>query len=133
MAEPAGGQLPAAADSFELRQLADGGVKRRPHPRFRNDLQGISPRSDSKYTTLWRDAPLYPRTGLLVRREHLRDSDLEPRARVREESLWHLAYLPRLLRPADHPVSAALHDPPAALLRKHRWLWRADRFCPGRV
>src|SRR5260370_24246017 len=133
MAEPAGGQLPAAADSFELRQLADGGVKRRPHPRFRNDLQGISPRSDSKHSTLWRDAPLYPGTGLVVRREHLRGSDLEPRGRVPEESLWHLAYLPRLLRPADHPVSAALHDSPAALLRQHRWLRRDDRLSSGRV
>ena len=30
-----------------------------------------------------------------------------PRARVRQEPLRHLAHLPRLLRPADHPLPAA--------------------------
>src|SRR5580698_10234926 len=109
-----------AADSVAYRQLANGQALRCGDPRLRNDVQGLSPRGHPQYSTVWGDAPLHPRSGELVWREHLRDSDLQSGTRSRAKSLWHLAHIPGVLRSADDPVSAQVHDASAALLRKYR-------------
>ena len=51
---------------------------------------------------------------------HLRDSDQEREPRARQEPLRHRPHLPRLLRPADDPLPAEVHDAAAALLRHLR-------------
>ena len=40
--------------------------------------------------------------------------------RAGQEPLRHRAHLPRLLRPADHPLPAQVHEPAAALFRRLR-------------
>src|SRR5208282_1993735 len=56
----------AAADSFALRQLADGEAERREHSRFRNNLQSLSPRGAGAGAALWRVAPFYSGAGVVV-------------------------------------------------------------------
>ncbi len=108
-------RIPSRIANWMMAQLS--GVR---HPRLRHHLQGLSPRGHPEHPALRRDAPLHPRAGQLVRRDHLRGSHLEPRARKRPEPLRPRPHLPRLLRPAHHSLPAQVHDAPAALLRRPR-------------
>ena len=61
-----------------------------------------------------------PALASLVWRVHLRDSHPEREPRAGQEPLRHRAHLPRLLRSADHPLPAQVHEPAAALFRRLR-------------
>ena len=61
-----------------------------------------------------------PALASLVRRVNLRDSHQERESRARQEPLRHRAHLQRALRPDDDSLSAQVHEPPAALLRRVR-------------
>src|ERR1035438_8867558 len=73
----------------------------------------------------------------LVWSMHWKDSwspvSLEPEANARAKPLQPGADTAGLLRPADHPLPASLHDPAAALLRHHRRAGHAGRRGAGRV
>ena len=60
-----------------------------------------------------------PALASWLRRHHVRSAHPQRPSRARQLALRHLADLPRLLRPADHPLPAALSLAPAALLREH--------------
>src|SRR6185312_7801837 len=127
MARAAGRQPAAAAHSVGVRELDDGAGERRGHSRLRDDVQGVPARGDPQHTALWRDASVYSGAGELVRREHLRDTNLEPGAAAWTEPLWNRANGARVLRPDDDPVSAAVYDAAAALLRVDRRAGHAER------
>src|SRR5665213_1294262 len=101
-------------------ELDDGAAFGRGHSRLRDDLQSVSARSDPQHSAVWGDASLYPRAGELVWSEHLRDPDLEPSARHRQEPLRHWAHVSGVLRPDDHPIFAEVHDAAAASFWR-RW------------
>ena len=114
-------------DNFVMRRIPSrcanwlmAQAVRRGHSRLRHDVQGLSPRSDPEHSALRRDAPLHSGAGELVWRIDLRDSDQERESRARQEPLRHRPHFPRVLRSADDSVSAEVHEPAAAFLRRLR-------------
>ena len=61
-----------------------------------------------------------PGAGKLVWRVDLRDSDQERQSRAWQEPLRDRPHFPRVLRSADDPLPAQVHEPADALLRRLR-------------
>ena len=61
------GQFAAPKDSVPLCQLADGEAQRRQHSRLWDHVQGVSGRPAPTIASLWRNAPVHPSPGFILR------------------------------------------------------------------
>src|ERR1700676_4258517 len=115
MAPASSRQLPAAPPAFTNRQLDDGQALGARHPRFRDDVQGVSPGYHQEHSPLRGNAPLHSCAGSVERSEGCRGADSKHSATGWKVALWNFAHLAGAVRPSYDPILDALHDAASAL------------------